>query len=147
MSLKSSYFALPNLFARLEQWLNPATHHTEVSLRDKPLTVRWTRRAEQQLAHRDRPLLAEMQLYFSCVVKKRVVFHEQHPDDVLESVSVSPQLQVAFRPVEANSCDPREFAASFPVRRELDSRAAGQMRPAQLHLDFREGQWCGEFSV
>jgi hypothetical protein len=147
MGMKNSYFAIPNLLVMLDRWRNPESCHSTLLFRGEPLTVSWTRRAGRQLARREQPLLAEMQLYFSCVVKKRVVFHELAADQELQWLPVNAQLQVAFRPVEANSCDPREFAASFPVRRELDSRAAGQMHPAQLHLDFRAGQWCGEFSL
>lgn len=147
MSLKSSYFAIPNPFTLLDQYLNPATHHAQLTLRGQPLTVSWTRRAERQLARRNHPLLAEMQLYFSCVVKKRVVFHEEAFDDATETLAVNGRLIIAFRPVEANSCDPVEFAANHPVRREFDSRGAVKMHPSSLHLDFKNGNWCGEFSV
>jgi hypothetical protein len=145
--MQSSYFALPNPFAFLGRLLNPERHHATVMLRGTPLTVSWTRRAERQLARREAPLLAEMQLYFSCVVKKRVVFHPPQGEAALEWLRVVPQLLVAFRPVEANSCDPREFAANFPVRRQFDSRGAQRMHPAQLHLDYSAGEWRGEFTL
>jgi hypothetical protein len=147
MSMQNSYFAVPSPLALLDQWLNPLVHHVQLSLRGNPLTVSWTRRAERQLVRQSRPLLAEMQLYFSCVVKKRVVFHEEVFDDATATLAVNDHLTIAFRPVEANSCDPLEFAANHPVRREFDSRAAFKMHPSHLHLDFKHGKWLGEFSV
>jgi hypothetical protein len=147
MSMQNSYFAVPSPLTLLDQWLNPLVHHVQLSLRGKPLTVSWTRRADHQLARQTRPLLAEMQLYFSCVVKKRVVFHEEVFIDASETLAVNDHLTIAFRPVEANSCDPVEFAANHPVRREFDSCGAVKMHPSSLRLDFKSGNWLGEFSV
>jgi hypothetical protein len=147
MGMKNSYFALPNPLQVLERWLNPATYSAQVNLRGEPLQVSWSRRAERQLQSRVRPLLAEMQLYFSCVVKKRVLFHEHPPGEDLTTVTVNERLQVAFRAVEANSCDPLEFAANFPVRREFASSGASRMHPAKLRLDYKGGRWWGEFTV
>jgi hypothetical protein len=145
--MQNSYFELPHPWLAVERWLNPPVHSASVKWREEPLTVNWTRRAARQLARRDEPLLAEMQLYFTCVVKKRVVFHETPPEEGLEVLTVTPQLQVAFRPVEANSCDPREFAANFPVRREFHTAGALKMHPVRLHLDYKKGAWLGEFTV
>ncbi len=147
MSLKNSYFALPNPFAMFERWLNPEVQRVALSLRGEPLTVSWTRRAERQLSQRSTPLLAEMQLYFSCVVKKRVLFHEHPPGERLESLRVNEHLQIAFRAVQSNSCDPVEFAANFPVKQEFESMGAMRMHPSSLQLDYRGGRWVGEFSV
>ena len=147
MAMKNSYFEFPSPFAMLERWLNPETQHTTLTLRGKPLTVSWTGRAEKEMVRRNTPLLAEMQLYFTCVVKKRVVFHQAGHCDEVESMAVNDHLNIAFRPVEANSCDPEEFAANFPVRREFESTGAVKMHPSHLHLDYKNRAWTGEFSV
>lgn len=147
MSMKNSYFALPSVNDLLERWFNPEITQIDICLRDKPLTVSWTHRAERMLSKLEQPILVEMQLYFSCVVKKRVLFHSRPPEETIESVRVTPQLCVAFRPVEANSCDPEEFAAYFPVRREFVSPGAIRMHPSRLRIDHQNGNWVGEFSV
>ena len=147
MSMKNSYFEMPSPLALLQRWLNPETHSIRLTLRNNPLTVSWTRRADRQLQSLNRPLLAEMQLYFTCVVKKRVLFHQQPPADELEVVEVNEQLQIAFRPVEANSCDPQEFAANFPVKQEFETMGAVKMHPSQLRIDYKGGNWVGEFNV
>lgn len=147
MGIKNSYFEIPSPLAVIERWLHPESCQRILELRGKPLTVSWTRRAERALSQRRQPLLAEMQLYFSCVVKKRVLFHEDAHCAELEALTVSDQLHVAFRPVEANSCDPVEFAANHPVRHQFDTRGAVKMRPSRLHLDYKQGGWVGEFEV
>ena len=147
MSMKNSYFELPSLVALLEKWLNPEVQRVNLTLRDRPLMVGWTRRAEKQMILLEQPLLAEMQLYFSCVVKKRVLFHQQEPSVTLEWITAGDHLKVAFRPVEASSCDPVEFAANYPVHNEFKSDAAVRMHPSRLQIDYRNGNWKGEFSV
>ena len=147
MSMKNSYFEFPSPLALLDQRLNPEVHHSQLTLKGKTLSVSWTQRAERQFSRRQRPLLAEMQLYFTCVVKKRVVFHDSGHSDDTQGTAVNDHLHVAFRPVEANSCDPVEFAANFPVRREFDSSGAKGMHPSSLHIDFKKGEWRGEFRV
>ncbi|MGD9000665.1 MAG: hypothetical protein PVF75_09640, partial [Granulosicoccaceae bacterium] len=120
----------------IDRRLNPYRHRQSVIVRDTPVEVWWTDRAERALAQRDTPLTAEMQLYFSCVVKKRVLFHEQSE---LEGIPVDSRLQILFRPVESTSCDPEEFAHDFPVKREFQSPAARKLKPAVLEIDYRHG--------
>ena len=145
--LSRTYFAfsrnlsLPYVFDR---WLNPYSLSTTIELNNKPLKISWTKRAERALSLRDGPLFVEMQLFFSCVVKKRVLFHNSCEHD---SVSVTDSLSVLFRPVEAASCDPVEFAKNFPERRELDSSSAIKMRARSLSVDFVGGEWVGEFLI
>jgi hypothetical protein len=147
MGLKNSYFAIPNPLMLLRRWLNPEVQQLQVVLRGRPLTVSWTARAERRLQQLESPLLAEMQLYFSCVVKKRVLFHQQPPPEKLELTAVGDHLLVAFRAVQSSSCDPVEFAANFPVKQEFETMGAVRMHPSALRIDYSGGEWEGEFSV
>ena len=47
-----------------------------ITLHDKSLEIRLTRAAQKALAVRDTPLVAEMELLFSCLLRKRVYFGE-----------------------------------------------------------------------
>jgi hypothetical protein len=85
-----------------------------------------------------------MQLYFSCVVKKRVLFHDASEMDKFE---VNNKLNIAFRPVQATACSPEEFANNFPIQEEFHSEAANKMLPSMLRLDFINGHWKGDFSI
>lgn len=151
---QASYFGTGDVFRPwriLDRWLNPFRHSRVIDLNGKPLRAIWTARAGERLAARPHTLIAEMQLYFSCVVKKRVLFHDEPDMDSqtrgeLDTRAVTDRLSVAFRPVEARSCDPEEFAANYPVKRQFTSLPACKMRPAELKLDYRRGAWWGEFT-
>jgi len=142
--LRRSYFAITNPFERLDRWLNPPYLGKTVSINRFPLDVEWTRRADRALQERDSILIVDLQLYFSCVVKKRVLFTAVDGDD---AVSVTDQLAVRFRTVQSADCDPAEFAQHFPVEQEFDSAGARSMHPKRLLIDFRDGQWIGEYWI
>lgn len=101
-------------------------------------------RAEQAFQKRDDPLIVEMQIYFSCVVQKRILFHDQceYPTQ-----TVNDSIKITLRPIQAESCDPVEFAKNHPVSHEYSSKAAKNLRPSALEIDFKEDKWCGEFSI
>lgn len=103
-----------------------------------------TKRAEHALENLTQPLIAELQLYFTCVVQKHVLFHE-HSD--LDLITVNPKLKVAYHTVQSNNCDPIKFADKHPVKKELNSKGALSMRPSILKIDYRNGQWSGEFML
>lgn len=143
----NSYFEISSYFnplPALDRYIHPYRYESNIRLHGQPLQVRWTERAQQQLERRDKPLAVEMQLYFSCVVKKRVLFPEQGS---AEAVTLPAGLTLDFRAVEASSCDPLEFARAYPVRRELRSAAARRMHPRTLELDYTRERWSGSFIV
>jgi len=144
INIHNSYFSIDNPLQMLDRWLHPARHAKTVSVRDAEVGVEWTHRAEREMEKRDTPLVVEMQLMFSCVVKKRTIFHESCD---LDTVEVNDKLKVAFRAVEPTSCDPVEFATNYPVKREFDSTASLKIRPKHLRIDYVNGKWTGEFGV
>jgi len=144
INIHNSYFSVGNPLQVLDRWLNPPRHTKTVMLRDKPFEVEWTNRAQRALERRDTPLVIEMQLYFSCVVKKRVLFHDSYD---LDAISINDEITIAFRTVESTTCDPIEFAQKFPVKREFESTAAAKMRPKYLLVDHVHGKWTGEYKI
>jgi hypothetical protein len=140
--LQGSYFSIESPLRLLDRWLNAYSHHRSVVMGNKNLRVEWTDRADRALQTRSQPLIIEMQLYFSCVVKKRVLFHDSSKLDVTD---VNGSMKIAFQPIQAAVCDPEEFARKYPIGRVLDSPAASKMIPSRLSIDFRQGQWQGEF--
>ena len=140
--LQGSYFSIENPLRLLDRWLHSYCHHRTVELGHKNLRVEWTDRADQALQARSEPLIIEMQLYFSCVLKKRVLFHETSE---IETKDVNGSMKIAFRPIQSAVCNPEDFAKNYPIGRVLDSPAATKMIPSRLRIDFRQGQWQGEF--
>lgn len=147
MNLHASYFHVPtlsDLYAYLDRKLHPYRHFYIINLRDSRTLIRWTKRANQALEKRHDPLVAEMQLYFSCFVKKRVVFSDQCISPVIR---VNDRLCVGFSTVESLSCDPVEFAQNFPVKKKMSTPGAKKMHPSLLELDYRNGKWIGWFRI
>ena len=107
------------------------------------MKIFYSKRAEHALLKRDTSLIAELQLYFTCVVQKRVVFHEQSD---LDTITANSNLKIAYHTVQSNACDPVEFAEKHPVKKELNSKGAQSMRPSLFKVDFKNGTWIGDFS-
>ena len=143
-----SLFSTGNIFhpfVVIDRLLNPYNHDTVIDLDSKSCTISCTRRAQQALEQLHEQLVIEMQLYFSCVVKKRVLIH--HGEQSFSTSPVADHFSIAFHTVEAASCDPEEFARHFPARRILDSEGARKMHPRNLKVDYKNGEWQGEFQV
>jgi hypothetical protein len=114
-----------------------------VELDGKTVNCELSARATQALAARTAPLVAEMELYFSCLIRKRVRFPDSPHADA-RRVRASDQLTLCFRPVMTRACAMSEVEGkpeleAFPVVRPE------AFVPKWLRLDFRHGQWSGEF--
>ena len=65
---------------------------TTVDIEGKTVSIKTSAAADRALSERGQPLLAEMELYFSCLVRKQVRFHEAGSFD--NEVSASEGLNV-----------------------------------------------------
>ena len=114
----------------------------ESELEGKPFRVMLTAAAQHALAQRERPLIVEMELYFSCLLRLRVLF-DREGDDALASL-VNPQLAVRFRPVMSRRCDLHAVEGKPPLD-DFPIKNRAPYVPHWLHLDFRKGEWGGKF--
>lgn len=117
-----------------------------VSVNGKPMTVVWTRAAAQKLAERSRPLVIELELYFSCLVKKFVHFHDEAPGRA--TTRVTDKLHLYFRAVTSTACtmDVAEALGRQPEI-ELDSDAVRRLAPKRVALDFDKRRWVAAFEM
>ena len=143
LQLQAGYFSIKSPLQIFDRWLNPYHHKDSINIRGKKMAIMYSKRAEKALAKRDTSLIAELQLYFTCVVQKRVIFHERTD---LETITANPNLKISYHTVQSNVCDPVEFADKHPVKKELDSKAAKSMRPSLFKIDYKNGEWTGDFS-
>lgn len=141
--LQSGYFSIKNPLQLFDRWLNPYRHKDSIDIRGKKMAIMYSKRAEKALQQRNNPLIAELQLYFTCVVQKRVNFHEQSS---LDTITANPKLKIAYHTVQSSECEPVEFAEKHPVKQELNSKGANAMRPSLFQIDYKNGQWIGDFS-
>lgn len=112
-----------------------------ITFSDKPLEIRLSPAAERALAARATPLLAEMELLFSCLIRKRVLFSDLSG---AEATTVDHRLWVRFRPVMTRVCAVVDVGGAPP----LDDFPIADPRPyvpRWLSIDFRKGAWQGEF--
>ncbi|MDD5366817.1 MAG: hypothetical protein PHR30_15885 [Gallionellaceae bacterium] len=112
-----------------------------ITLAGRNLDIRLSRAARQALEQRQTPLLAEMELLFSCLIRKQVRFGELGSTD---ATTVSEQLSVRFRPVMTRACHLADLSGTTP----LDDFPIANPRPYVPHwlaIDYRQGQWLGEF--
>ncbi len=115
-----------------------------VTMLNRPIRVDISKRAEQQLQQRGAPLCLEMELYFSCMIRKRVLVREAVSTDFV--AQVGDKLTIGFRPVMTKACGITETAedgkpplTDFPIK-----KPEGYI-PHWLRLDYRKGEWQAEF--
>jgi hypothetical protein len=115
-----------------------------VTINGRAVAVEWSRAAAQALAERSGPLFVELELLFSCLVRKSVHFHDAPPDG--EAVAVTETLRLGFRPVTAEACkmELAERLGRQPVT-AIDTPAARRLAPRRVWIDHAHGAWCGEF--
>ena len=115
-----------------------------VSINGKPVIVEWTQTAARSLANRSRPLVVELELYFSCLVKKFVHFHDEAPGRT--TIQVADKLHLYFRAVTSTACtmDVAERLGRQPEA-ELDTAASHKLSPKRVRLDFSKGKWQADF--
>ncbi|TDY00499.1 hypothetical protein [Thiohalophilus thiocyanatoxydans] len=114
---------------------------TRVELNGKSVEVHLSGAAERALVQRPRPLLAEMELYFSCLIRYKVRFHEQAGST---GVTVNDKLQLRFRPVMTARCG-NDYEGDEPPLTDFPIEKPAAFTPHWLHIDYRHGQWQGEF--
>lgn len=117
-----------------------------VPMNGREVLVEWTPAAAQALARRETPLTVELELYFSCLVKKFVHFHDTAPDRA--TVAAHPMLQLYFHSVTSTACsmDKAETLGRQPEI-EIDTEAVRKIAPKKVSIDHVRGAWLGSYSL
>lgn len=107
------------------------------------MELQLSRRAQRELDRRSLPLIVEVELYFSCLIRKRVYFPSTAHPDARPLVTANDRLRVYFRPVMGQACtipaDGKPTLIAFPLQR------GDAFSPRWLRLDFKAGVWQGEY--
>lgn len=111
-----------------------------VTLHEKTLEIRLTTAAERALSKRSVPLVAEMELLFSCLLRKRVYFG----DSMEGTAPVNDRLAVRFKPIMTRRCSVAEGGAT-PPSEGFPLENPRPYVPNWLSIDFRRGEWVGNF--
>jgi hypothetical protein len=117
-----------------------------IQINGRAVSVAWSNAADHELAKRAQPLVVELELYFSCLVKKFVHFHETAPQR--DTVAVNDKLAVFFRPVTSTACS---FEIADRLGRqpeiELDTPNVRKIAPKRVEIDFVRGAWQGNYWI
>jgi len=107
----------------------------------KKVTVSLSHAAVTALSKRNKPLIAEMELYFSCLIRKKVRFRENLDGDLVDVID---QLSVRFRPVMTKECG-IDYEGEEPPLTDFPIEKPAAFVPHWLKIDFRKEEWIGEF--
>lgn len=113
----------------------------QIDILGKKMTVSVTRAAISALSNRDKTLIAEMELYFSCLIRKKVRFKEKVEGNL---INVTDQLAVHFRPVMTKSCG-INYEGDEPPLTDFPIEKPEAFVPHWLKIDFKKDEWIGEF--
>lgn len=110
----------------------------------KEILVEWSAAADKAMGSLTTPLQVEMELYFSCLIRKAVRFGRGV--SMRYSDSVTPHLRVGFRPVVTKACKVSDVADEPPLE-DFQMTKPEAFVPRKLFIDFKRGQWSGEFTM
>jgi hypothetical protein len=113
----------------------------QITFHGRKLELNLTPAAAAALAKRQTPLLAEMELYFSCLIRKSVRFYETAGRDC---TPVNDTLSLCFRPVMTRHCG-LDYEGEEPPLTDFPISRAERYIPHWLSIDYQNGQWNGEF--
>jgi len=129
----------------------PAKHPLQQSIEmdGRTVAIDLSKAASKALAQRSSPLLVEMELYFSCLIRKQVNFRDAAAidntgDNTPASVVLNEQLHVCFRPVMTRACG-KDYEGDEPPLTDFPIVNAHAYVPRWLRIDYRKNQWQGEF--
>lgn len=115
-----------------------------IRLGERDVELRLSDRAWARLVREPAPLDIEMELYFSCLLRKRVYFRAApHPDCAVRA-NLTAQVSVSFRPVMTKGCSIGEVVGEPEVETVALVRTT-EFTPNWLALDYARGAWSGEF--
>lgn len=122
------------------------TSHPDFTLtmNERSLSINLSSAAQAELARRDTPLYAQMELYFSCLLRLKVRFYETAPAMALPWLPAGDKLIVGFRPVMTAQCS-NDYEGAEPPLTDFPIAHDAPFTPRWLRLDYRQGRWLGEF--
>ena len=116
--------------------------HTAIE--EKNISVHISERAKRALSDRKNPLHVNMELYFSCFIKKMVKFSDL-PSQL--ETQVTDNLFASFRPVQSKSCNIHDLGDdSKPTLIDLPVVKRKAIIPKHLFIDCKKGKWTGDFT-
>lgn len=117
-----------------------------VTLKGKRLRVDISADAVRAAAQSRLPIVAELELYFSCLVRKQLRFREIDalPPGDDEYTQMIPGFYATFHAVTTQHCAIAEVDGKPPVE-TMPIQRPERFVPDWLKIDCRAGRWLGEY--
>jgi hypothetical protein len=122
-----------------------------IEMMGKDIELKMSRQARRQLDTMTVPLIIEMELYFSCLLRKQIRVRQiqDSGEKELEQseffAKLSDKLHISFRPVMTKSCSVSSCEGERPPLSDFPIQKPRSYIPRWLNLDFKKGKWCGDF--
>jgi hypothetical protein len=129
----------------------------QLSFHEKEMTVELSPQAIEQSARLESILLIEIQIYFSCLLGKRLAYYtdtvlngawqvekEQFAEMVGDAQKVTDNLYVRFNTVMTKACPVSDYVGPPPVT-DFTIKNQKPYVPSWLNIDFKNGEWSGEY--
>lgn len=117
-----------------------------VELQGKSIEVTLTDRARTALSRRTLPITAEMELYFSCLIRKQVRFYDSsnHDKNPTMETRLNDRMRIRFRPVMTKACG-KDYEGKEPPLTDFPIENSKAYIPHWLKIDFTNNEWVGEY--
>lgn len=122
-----------------------------IEMLGKQIVIELSHKAKQQLNNLETPLLIEMELYFSCLIRKQIRVYEELSERLADkargqfSVQFTDMMHIAFRPVMTKACSVSSCDGDSPPLSDFPIKNPHSYIPKWLKLDYKKGQWFGDF--
>jgi hypothetical protein len=113
-----------------------------IEILGKQVLVEWSSSADKKLQELTEPLAVEMELYFSCLIRKAVRFGRDA--QAVNFAFAAPRLKIGFRPVMTKVCKVSDFEGEPPLE-DFPIVKPEAYVPKRLAIDYKSGKWVGEF--
>jgi len=116
---------------------------TTIEIFGRSVDVESSKTADRALAKLSAPLQVEMELYFSCLIRKAVRFGGDACGTAFSAAG--PKLHVGFRPVQTKACRISTLTSPVAPLTDLPIVRPEPFVPKWLKIDYGKNGWTGEF--
>lgn len=129
----------------------------QLTFHNKTVEIKLSKSAGEQSQQLTSVLLIEIQIYFSCLLGKRLAFYSEQPlkgawqlsaDEftavLKDAQKLSDNLYVRFNTVMTKDCPVGDYIGPPPVT-DFTINNQKPYVPNWLNLDFKDGQWAGHY--
>jgi hypothetical protein len=131
--------------------------HKQLIFHEKTMEVKLSKQGNMQSQKLAFPLLIEIQIYFSCLLGKRLAFYTEQALDgawqvepelfssmLDDAQQLTDNIYIRFNTVMTKACPVSDYVGPPPV---TDFKINNQKPyvPSWLNIDYKNGLWSGEY--